>query len=177
MSSPTETPRPRAFDSELQKASGHLPRTPGWDLATERRLDDGETLARGIGWFSIGLGAMELVAPDRMSAYLGMEEQTEIFRLYGVREIAKGVAILSRRRPIHWLWARVAGDVLDMATLATGLTDENPHRERVVAAIAAVAGVMVLDVICARQLSASAELERSHRHYSSRYHESPPDLR
>lgn len=126
--------------------------TPGWDLATERRIGDGETLADAIGWFSIARGTAEIAAPGRLARWLGMEGTENVLRLYGLREIGKGVAILSNRRPAGWMWARVAGDFLDLATLASGLTPDNPKRANVVTAMAAVAGVTVLDVICARRL-------------------------
>ena len=154
MATTTDPTRPRAFEPQT-KASASPPPTPGWDLATERRIDDGKTLARAIAWFSIGLGMVELVAPERLCRYLGMEDKTELVRLYGVREIGKGIGILSQERPEGWLWARIAGDFLDLATLATALDSHNRHRDRVVGAMAAVAGITLLDVVCARQLSAS----------------------
>lgn len=145
--------RSRAFRPEMAGRVGTARRRPGWDLATERRIDDGETLANGIGWFSLALGAAELAAPGRLAEWLGMEGTEPVLRLYGVREIGKGVGILSNRRPAGWMWARVAGDFLDLATLAPGLRAENAKRGNVALAMAAVAGVTVLDVICARQLS------------------------
>lgn len=155
MATMTDTTRPRAFEPGMETGTGAPTRPPGWDPATERRIDDGQTLARAMGWFSIGLGVMELAAAKRLSHYLGMEEKTNLVRLYGVREIAQGVGVLSQRRPRGWIQVRIAGDFLDLATLATGLTPDNRHRGRVVGAMAAVAGATVLDVICERQLSAS----------------------
>lgn len=147
------TTRERAFEPGMRSRVGTSRNTPGWDLATERRIDDGETLARGLGWFSIGLGLAELVAPEQIARWLGMEDKTELVRLYGVREIGTGVGILANRRPVTWIWARIAGDFLDLATLAARLTPDNEgKRDHVMTAMAAVAGVTVLDVICARQL-------------------------
>ena len=143
----------RAFRPEMAGRVGTGREAPGWDLSTERRIDDGETLATAIGWFSIGLGAAEVLAPGRLARWLGMEGTEGVLRLYGVREIAKGAGILSTRRPLGWMWARVAGDILDLATLAPGLSSDNPRRGNVLTAMAAVAGVTVLDVICANQLS------------------------
>jgi hypothetical protein len=70
----------------------------------------------------------------------------------GLREIAAGVGILSQRRPTGWIAGRIAGDVLDLALLASAL-DYNPKRHRVVGAIGAVVGAMALDVLCYRQLT------------------------
>jgi hypothetical protein len=145
--------RRRAFRPEMAGRVGTARLRPGWDLATERRIDDGETLANGIGWFSLALGAAELAAPGRLAEWLGMEGSENLLRLYGLREVAKGVGILANRRPSGWMWARLAGDVLDLATLAPGLRAENPKRGNVALAMAAVAGVTVLDVLAARQLS------------------------
>jgi hypothetical protein len=164
MSAATDTTRARAFRPEMAGTVGTGTARPGWDLATERRIDDGETLASGLGWFSIALGLAEVVAPERVAGELGMEDKKGLFRLYGFREIATGIGILSNKRPAGWLWGRVAGDVLDLATLAAGLARKNPKRDNLLAAISAVVGVTVVDVICARQLSetrASAQEKRS----------------
>jgi hypothetical protein len=147
---------PAAYTPELRDRVGTSTRTPGWDLATERRIDDGRTLARGLGWFSLGLGLAEVVAGGRMSRWFGLRGKGPLLRLYGLREIGTGVGVLSERRPEGWIRARIAGDVLDLGTLSTGLTKRNPHRGRLWGAIAAVAGVGVMDVLCAAQLRASA---------------------
>ena len=47
------------------------------------------TLSRGLGWFSIALGAAELLGGRRLAASLGMEHRTPLFRLFGLREIAE----------------------------------------------------------------------------------------
>jgi hypothetical protein len=156
MQSTLEPTRPQSFRPELADRLGTGLDTPGWDAGTERRIDDGRTLARNIGWFSIALGVAEVAAPDRIGGYLGMEDREGLIRAYGVREIAKGLGILSGRRPEGWMWGRVAGDALDLATLAVGLRD-NPRRGNVLKAMGAVAGVTALDVVCARQLNASGK--------------------
>jgi hypothetical protein len=147
--------RARAFRPEDAERLGVGTETPGWDLNTERRIDDGESLATGIGWFSIGLGLAEIIAPEKIAGELGMEEQKNLFRLYGFREVAKGLGILSNEKPVAWVWGRIAGDVLDLATLAAGLRKDNPKRDNVLKAISAVVGVTVVDVIAAKQLTRS----------------------
>ena len=119
-------------------------RQPGWAA---------EDLAQGLGWFSIGLGLAEVLAPGALARTLGMRGSENLLRAYGVREIATGVAILSSRDPAPWVWGRVAGDALDIATLAPGLDDDNPQRANVGLALAAVAGVTALDLICAQALT------------------------
>jgi hypothetical protein len=116
-------------------------------------------LARGLGWFSIGLGIAELTAPRSLARFLGMEERTGLIRAYGMREIATGVGILSQDDPTPWLWGRVGGDVLDLGTLAAGV-GRSHQRQNVGLAVAAVAGVLALDLICAQGLRADAEARR-----------------
>jgi hypothetical protein len=116
-------------------------------------------LAQGLGWFSIGLGVAELVAPRHLARFLGMEGRDDLIRTYGVREVVTGVGILSQDDPTPWMWARVGGDALDLGTLAMGLGRDNPQRTNVGLAMAAVAGVTALDVYCARALAGDREAE------------------
>ena len=74
----------------------------------------------------------------------------------GQREIATGIGILSSDQPAPWIWGRVGGDALDMATLAGGLQPDNPKKENVEMALAAVAGVAALDVVCGASLARHA---------------------
>jgi hypothetical protein len=152
----TQEARPRAFSPE-QARGKPLPAAPGWDLGPERRLDDGRTLARALGWFSIGLGAVEVLAPRRVTRFLGVDERhTKLIRAYGLRELASGAAILSQRIPTKAVASRIAGDVLDLATLGAAFRRDDPHGARVLASMALVAGVMALDVLATKQLSTFA---------------------
>ncbi|HEX4227531.1 MAG TPA: SRPBCC family protein [Bryobacteraceae bacterium] len=113
-------------------------------------------LAAGLGWFSIGLGAAELIAPDRVAQLAGLpvnNKRESILRAYGWREIAAGIGILTESRPAGWLWARVAGDAVDLASLGSCFAAKDANRAKVTASTLAVAGVTALDLICARQLS------------------------
>jgi hypothetical protein len=112
-----------------------------------------ERLARGLGWFSIGLGLAEVTAPERVAQLSGVPPRREIVRTYGLREIASGVGILTERRPATWLWSRVLGDILDLTSLALALGSPRARRNRVIATTTAVAGITALDVLCARRLS------------------------
>src|SRR3954452_7418714 len=75
-----------------------------------------DRLARGLGWFSIALGTLELLAPHRVTHALGMEGREGLVRAYGVGELLAGVLTLSVEKKAG-LWSRVAGAGLDMATL------------------------------------------------------------
>lgn len=112
-----------------------------------------DTLARGLGLFSIALGVVEVAAPRALARALGMKGQEGLIAGYGVREIATGIGILASKDPTPWIWGRVAGDGLDLATLATALEGSNPKKGNVGIAMAAVAGVTALDLYCAQTLS------------------------
>lgn len=128
-----------------------------------RRRRGAEALAEGLGWFSIALGAAELLAPRALGRALGMEDQVALIRAYGVRELATGIGILSQDDPTPWMWARVAGDALDLATLSAGLHHRNPARGAVGFAIVNVAAVTVIDGICAYALSTERNLPYASR--------------
>lgn len=135
-----------------------------------------DTLAQGLGWFSIALGAAELAAPRTMGQALGMADRSRLIQAYGLREIATGIGILASRQPKRWVWGRVAGDALDMATLATGLADDNPRRGAVGAAMGGVVAVTLLDLYCANQLGEGEQPARPMRDYSNRSgFPEPPD--
>ena len=149
----TREGRPRAYYPDGRNHGPAAQRTPGWDMGTERRIDDGRTLATALGWFSIGLGLLELAAPDRITDFLGVEDGHEtLVRLYGAREVAHGIAILSERTPVGGAWSRVGGDALDLATLGVAAA-RGARPDRAGMAIAMVAGVAALDLVAARQLS------------------------
>jgi len=137
----------------------------------QRRMDSNgaDTLARGLGWFSIGLGLAELVAPRTFTRTLGMQGQERLVQAYGMREIATGIGILASKDPTPWIWGRVAGDALDLATLATGLEGRNRERQNVGIALGAVAAVTALDMVCVQRLGAEDEQHRPMLHdYSDR---------
>lgn len=117
-----------------------------------------ERLATGLGWFSIALGVAELAAPGAICNALGMRGREGVVRAYGVREVMTGIAILASHDPTPWIWGRVGGDALDLATLATGLEGDNPKKDNVWAATAAVAGITALDLACAQRLTSGKSL-------------------
>ena len=116
-----------------------------------------DALARGLGVFSIALGLMEVAAPRALARWLGMDGSETLIRAYGAREIATGVGILASDDPTPWIWGRVAGDALDIATLMTGFEGDNPKKDNVAIALAAVAGVTALDVYCGQVLSGESK--------------------
>ncbi|MDB5416540.1 MAG: hypothetical protein JWR10_4875 [Rubritepida sp.] len=109
-------------------------------------------LARGLGWFGIALGVLELVGSKRLARALGMRGYEGLIRGYGVREIASGVVTLSVN-PAAGIISRVAGDGLDILTLLAAPQQGNAKRGNVRLALLAVVGVTVLDVICQKALA------------------------
>ena len=115
--------------------------------------------ARRLGQFSLGLGLAEAVAPRALARALGVRERPLLTRTaYGLREIAVGVGLLTTGAP-SWVWARVAGDVFDLATLAAALGAPKAKRGRIVLAAAGVAAVTALDVRTALALGRRPGLE------------------
>ena len=138
---------------------------------TQQQDHGTEELALGLAWFSIALGAAELFAPRQIARLIGVrptDNTDTILRGYGAREIANGLAILAQPDQSQWLWARVAGDALDLATLGAAMASEETDRTRATAAAIAVAGVTALDVIAAQRLASSDYAPegrpRQHRH-------------
>lgn len=113
-------------------------------------------MARGLGWLSIGMGVCELMAAGRIARFLGVPDDQGLLRLYGVREIANGVGLLLSDDPKPWIYGRVAGDALDLATLGWAVeTGRAPANAAIAAGL--VAGCAALDVACARQLASENE--------------------
>ena len=144
---------PRAYDPSLAHRLS-LPGTrPGWDVGPERRIDDGRSMARMLGWASIGLGAFEMLAPNRIADFLGVDEERAGFiRMMGMREIAQGVAILASKDPEPGIQARIAGDALDLGALGMALASDDSNKGAVLGAMAFVGAVTAMDVACAAQL-------------------------
>ena len=127
----------------------HIARSEG-DPRIERKgpssMSGADRLARALGWFSIGLGLAELVAPGRIARSLGIDDKQGLIRAYGARELASAVPTLSIDKSIG-LASRIAGDVLDLGTLATALKRDNPQRRNAAIATALVASITALDIL------------------------------
>jgi hypothetical protein len=136
----------------------------------DRSLTTTDKVARGLGWFSLALGAAEVFAPGMLGRALGLEGKETLLRAYGGREIGAGVWALSDT-PAPAIWARVAGDVVDLGTLAAGLrgADDEQRRNNFIA-LAAVAGITLVDLFTALSLTAEQSERRGEtgRDYSDR---------
>ncbi|MEY2442386.1 MAG: hypothetical protein QOJ46_1812 [bacterium] len=109
-----------------------------------------DPLAKGLGVFSFALGVGQVLAPGFMNRMIGVREDAKSrawMRAVGVREIAAGVGIFSEQRPKEWVWARVAGDTMDLALLGSALRSKSAQPGRTLAATGAVVGAFAADVV------------------------------
>lgn len=101
--------------------------------------------ARALGWFSIGVGLAELAMPRAVARAAGMPNLPALTRIHGLREIGTGVGILTSRNPSLWLWVRVAGAALDVATVGAGLVTAG-RPLRTLRSVAMLLGIAYLDM-------------------------------
>ena len=141
--------------------------TPSARQAGNGRQRRDDRLADALGWFSVGLGLAQLVAPDRMARLVGAHDgprSRTLMRTLGARELASGVGILSSSSPGPWLWARVAGDMMDLALLGNVAASAEARRTRALAATTAVLGVAALDAFAGQRLMADQGTAQPARH-------------
>jgi hypothetical protein len=108
-------------------------------------------LAKFLGWFSLGLGVPQVTIPGAVNRLIGVRDDDRARfwqRVVGVRELGAAAGILGQKRPTEFLWARVAGDVKDLALLGSGLR-KSERRGRTIAALANVAGILAVDTFAA----------------------------
>lgn len=108
-------------------------------------------MSQGLGWFSLALGAAELLAPRRIARALDVEGHEGKIRAFGAREVAAGVGILQAPAHDMRVWGRVAGDAVDLAALGFAAS-KSPRNKLVWGAIGFVAGVALIDAWVASRL-------------------------
>lgn len=138
---PAHEGRPR---TEVNRIRNEVPElaTPVW----------AKRLAVGLGWFSIGLGLAELLGTRQLEEWLGVDN-SKLIRAYGMREIAAGAGILMGSKVGPFLWNRVVGDAIDLASLGAAMRDDDSNRRNLAIAIGAVLGVTALDIVDGMALS------------------------
>jgi uncharacterized membrane protein len=142
----TSATRANGSVSGLPAARPPLPRTP----SPEREI------TRFLGWFSLGLGVPQTLAPGRVNRLIGVRDDSSSRvwqRVVGVRELAAAAGIFSRPRPAAWLWGRVAGDIKDLALLGAAWRRKEERAGRLTAATASVAGITAVDAFAAARMS------------------------
>ncbi|MGG5889004.1 hypothetical protein ACLF3G_17845 [Falsiroseomonas sp. HC035] len=123
-------------------------------------LGNADRLARALGWFSIGLGITQMLAPRRLTRALGMRGQENLVRAMGAREVASGVLSLSVDRGLG-MRARLAGDAVDAAVLLAAVRGAGLKRDNVALALAMVGGIALLDFVAMQALEARHSRERA----------------
>lgn len=137
----------------LSKVSD-VSRSPGDPKVIETgpsSLKPADRFGRMLGWFSIGLGLTELLAPQRITRALGAEGRENLVRAMGARELVHGVVCLSVNND-YGAWTRVAGDMVDLAALAALYRDDNPKKDNVGKAIGAIVGCTIADLAAATSI-------------------------
>ena len=140
-------------------------------------ITSAERLARGLGWFSIGLGLTEILAPRMVAKISGVRRENDgLIQLFGIREIASGVAIFMQGdQPAEALWSRVAGDAMDLTSLGIAMASPESQKARVVFAAANVLAVTALDVLCAQQFTRNSVASRNMQTRKSLIIDQPAD--
>jgi uncharacterized membrane protein len=108
---------------------------------------------QALGWFSLVVGLTEIISPGAMGKLMGARPRAGLTRLFGLREVAAGLGLLSGRRTSLWLWSRVGGDVLDLASLGRLLSAKHADKENVSIVLGSVAAVTAIDLYCAIKAS------------------------
>jgi hypothetical protein len=109
-----------------------------------------------LGYFSLGLGLVELFAPRIVARLVGVPANGAavlLIRALGTRELISGIGLLRKPQSAAWLWSRVVGDAMDLALLGNQLAVGKSNRRGALVATAAVAGVTALDTLSAARAS------------------------
>lgn len=115
--------------------------------------ENGGGIALALGWLSIGLGLSAVAAPGSVVRLIGVRDDAphrEVLIAVGLREIAAGVGLLTSRTPTGWVWARAAGDMMDLSLLGAALMRDDADRDRLAVTTAVIAGITAVDVIAAQ---------------------------
>jgi uncharacterized membrane protein len=136
------------------------------DFSLDRLRDNLEMMnfdktARKLGWFSLGLGLVELLWPKGIQRLVGARgDYSGLIRVAGMREIVHALLIFTQARPNQGMWSRVMGDALDLVCLGAALTSPRHDQKRAAIATAAVAGITAVDALTAVQVSRKRAEER-----------------
>jgi len=148
-------------------------------VLASRPLGPMRSPARALGWFSIGLGIAELAMPRTLARVAGAPNMPTLTRVFGLREIGTGVGILTSKDPSPWLWGRVAGDALDVATVGAGLVTRG-RPLRTLTSVAMLLGIAYIDMKVAENAPrANKGAKRASHDYRGRsgFPRSPAEMR
>src|SRR3954447_9149893 len=109
-------------------------------------------LAKFLGLFSVGLGAVQLAAPEKINELIGIKDTSKtraIMRGVGVQELSAAQGAFAFSPPTPVLWARVAGDIAHLALLGKAYGNRRNDQDKLRAVIGAVAGIGLIDLLVA----------------------------
>lgn len=122
-------------------------------------------ISRGLGFFSLGLGLAELLAPRKVAQAAGINDDHDLLiRGLGAREVASGLAILSGMHTKESVWSRVLGDAVDLGLMAAAAKSPNTDRRKLTAAMIAVGSVTALDVFTSLRLTRGPRIDPKWRY-------------
>jgi len=114
-----------------------------------------EKRGRALGWMSLGLGVAHVAAPNVVRRVSGVDDSPTsraMVPLVGSRELVQAAGLLTSRRTGPWVWTRVAGDAMDLTSLAVALAHrDGRRRRRLVGVTTAIIGITAIDVLTAVQ--------------------------
>ena len=117
--------------------------------------------AKFLGWFSLGLGSLEIIAGGAVRRNLGLPLPRGVVQAFGAREIAAGAMVLTNPGKAAPMWVRTGGDALDILALTAALLRPgNRRRSAAALALLAVLGVTAMDVITATSLQTREDRAR-----------------
>jgi uncharacterized membrane protein len=157
-----EVRRSGDWAGQVPYATDHLLPPPGTALRGRPRGHEGwsgapgsDGLATFLGWLSVGLGALELVAPHAVARAIGVRPTpmwSGVLQAFGVREIATGAGILANPSSKEWVGLRIGGDLLDLAMLGVAMTRAERPARTLLAAMT-VLGIGMLDLLGSERLA------------------------
>lgn len=158
-------PTSEAAAGEPTRIPGALGRNRGVNVA--RRAGANPMVTQGLGWVSLALGTAALLGSRRLGTAIGMEGREALLRVAGARELVAAWGLLRSGESTPWLWARVAGDVMDLAMLGASAT-QAARQPRALKALGVVAAVTAVDVWAALGASSKQYTRPQGRAYSAR---------
>ena len=156
--------------SLITDATQKIARSPGDPQVIESgpsSIKPIDRAGRALGWFSLGLGAVEIFSPKTVTQALGVEGKEGFVRAMGFREVASGVLCLSANND-YGAFSRVGGDMLDLAALGSAYRDDNPKKRNVGIAIAAVTTIAVVDAVVGASIRNLHKRKSEPRDFSDR---------
>ena len=89
-----------------------------------------KTLGKGLGVFSLLVGAAQLFGAKRIARTLDAEGHEGLIKGFGARELLAGASLMAAPAASTNMWGRVAGDAMDLGAL--GLAARRSPRNRAI---------------------------------------------